>query len=429
LAKATSRVEKSERSGIIKEVKARQIIDSRGNPTVEVEARTWGGAYGRAAVPSGASTGSHEALELRDGDMKLYRGKSVLKAVRNVNEEIARAIVGRSCLDQEDIDETMIDLDGTSNKRRLGANAILGVSMAVAKVAAVQSEVPLYRWLSSREKYSLPWPMMNVINGGAHAGTHLSVQEFLLEPVGADRFSESIRVGVEIYHVLREVLRDRYGVTSTNVGDEGGYAPPMEKVEQALDALMKAISKAGYDDSMVKVGIDSAATNFYDERSKMYEIDGRKMPTGELVDYYVELTNRYPILTIEDPFHEEDFEGFAIITAKVGQKVMIIGDDVYVTNPRRIERGVNMRCTNSVLIKPNQIGTVTETIRAIEYCDKVGMNTVVSHRSGETEDTFISHLATAAGSRFIKAGAPARGERVAKYNELMRIEEELSAAR
>ena len=411
----------------LKEVRARQILDSRGNPTVEAEVRTWGGVIGRAAVPSGASTGSHEALELRDGNPKLYAGKSVLKAVQNVVNIIGPSIIGSSCFDQRSIDKTMIELDGTPNKGVLGANAILSVSMATMRAAALQSGVSLFRRISQREKYSLPCPMMNVINGGAHAGTHLAIQEFVLEPVGADRFSDSIRIGAEIYHTLKGILRDQYGATSTNVGDEGGYAPPLERTEQALDALMKAMDKAGYDDSVVKIGFDSAATNFYDSQSEYYGIDGRRLIPGELLDYYVDLASRYPILTIEDPFYEEGFEDFAAITSKLGKKVQIIGDDIYVTDMSRIEMGVNLRSSNAVLIKLNQIGTVTETLEAIEYSNRVGLSTVISHRSGETDDCFISHLATAVGSPFIKAGAPARGERTAKYNELLRIEEELTS--
>jgi enolase len=414
----------SHRPEDIKDVKARQILDSRGNPTVEAEVRTWGDVIGRAAVPSGASTGSHEALELRDENPNVYAGKSVLKAVQNVVTKIGPQLLGRSCYDQYDIDKSMIELDGTPNKGLLGANAILSVSMATTRAAALQSGVSLFRRISKKEKYSLPCPMMNVINGGAHAGTHLAIQEFVLEPVGADKVSDSIRIGAEIYHVLKGILREQYGATSTNVGDEGGYAPPLEKTSQALDALMKAIEKAGYDDSVVKVGFDAAATNFYDSESNCYLIDGKKLTSGELLDYYVDLAGRYPILTIEDPFYEEAFEDFAAITSKLGKNIQVIGDDIYVTDKLRIEEGVKRHSSNSVLIKLNQIGTVSETLEAIRYCDRMGLSTVVSHRSGETDDSFISHLATAVGSPFIKAGAPARGERTAKYNELLRIEEE-----
>jgi enolase len=401
-------------------------LDSRGNPTIEAEVYTWGGVIGRAAVPSGASTGSHEALELRDGDHKMYSGKGVLNAVQNVACTIGPHLLGASCFDQHGVDKTMIELDGTPNKDRLGANAILSVSMANMRAAALVRGVSLFRQISPREKYQLPCPMMNVINGGAHAGTHLAIQEFVLEPVGADKLSDSIRIGAEIYHTLKSILRDQYGPTSTNVGDEGGYAPPFDETEQALDSLMKAINKAGYDDSIIKIGIDSAATNFYDSNSNCYGIDGKNLTPGELLDYYVDLVNRYPILTIEDPFYEEGFEDFAAITSKLGNKIRIIGDDIYVTDKSRIEMGVNRHSSNAVLIKLNQIGTVTETLEAIDYCNKVGLSIVVSHRSGETDDSFISHLATAVESPFIKAGAPARGERTAKYNELLRIEEELS---
>ena len=416
----------SHRPEDIKDVKARQILDSRGNPTVEAEVRTWGGAVGRSAVPSGASTGSHEALELRDGNLGLYAGKSVSKAVQNVVNKIGPQLLGRSCYDQYDIDKTMIELDGTPNKGLLGANAILSVSMATMRAAALQSGVSLFRRISPKEKYSLPCPMMNVINGGAHAGTHLAIQEFVLEPVGVDNFSDRLRIGAEIYHALKGILRDQYGATSTNVGDEGGYAPPLEKTSQALDALIKAIEKAGYDDSVVKVGFDAAATNFYDSGSNRYLIDEEEFSPGELLDYYVDLAGRYPILTMEDPFYEEAFEDFAAITSKLGENIQIIGDDIYVTDKSRIEAGVKQRSSNSVLIKLNQIGTVTETLEAIMYCKNAGLSTVISHRSGETDDNFISHLATAMGSPFIKAGAPARGERTAKYNELLRIEEEFA---
>jgi enolase len=310
-------------------------------------------------VPSGASTGSHEALELRDGDHKLYSGKGVLKAVQNVAYTIRPHLLGASCLDQHGVDKTMIELDGTPNKGRLGANAILSVSMANMRAAALVRGVSLFRQISPREKYQLPCPMMNVINGGAHAGTHLAIQEFVLEPVGADKLTDSIRIGAEIYHTLKSILRDQYGPTSTNVGDEGGYAPPFDETEQALDSLLKAIDKAGYDDSVVKIGIDSAATNFYDSHSNCYGIDGKNLTPGELLDYYVDLVGRYPILTIEDPFYEEGFDDFAAITSKLGKKIRIIGDDIYVTDKSRIEMGVNLRSSNAVLIKLNQIGTVT----------------------------------------------------------------------
>lgn len=409
----------------IKYVHARQVLDSRGNPTVETDVRTEAGFFGRGTVPSGASTGIHEAVELRDGDQKFYRGLGVLKAVRNVNEVIAPKLVGLNPCDVGSVDRLMLNLDGSVNKGKLGANAILSVSMAVARAGAACSGVPLYRFLAEKEVYRLPVPMMNVVNGGKHAGNELSVQEFLLEPVGADSFSDALRMGSEIYHVLKEVLRDEYGVSATNVGDEGGYAPPMVNTKQPLESISKAIKKAGYDDSAVRVGMDAAASGFYDTSTKKYRIDGKTLSGSELLDYYISIVEEYRINTLEDPFDEDSFEDFASITEKLGKKVMIIGDDLYVTNPERIKRGLAMHATNSVLIKLNQIGSVTETMEAVNLCHSSGLSTVVSHRSGETEDVFISHLATAVGSSFLKAGAPARGERTAKYNELLRIEEGL----
>lgn len=404
---------------------ARQILDSRGNPTVEAEVKTWSGVIGRAAVPAGASTGTHEALELRDGEKRLYGGKSVLKAVRNIREIIGPRIVGAFCHDQQGIDKAMIELDGTANKSTLGANAMLAVSMAAMRASALVKGEPLFRRISTKDQYSLPCPMMNVINGGAHAGTHLAVQEFLIEPLGTDSFEESLRVCAEVYHSLKNVLKNKYGPTATNVGDEGGYALPVDKSEQALDAITKAVTEAGYDDSVVKLGIDSAATNFYDAKKGVYRIDGGQLSPGELLEYYVDLSSRYPLRTIEDPFHEEGFSDFAALTSRIGGSVLIIGDDIYVTNRSLIENGLKHHSSNAVLIKLNQIGTVTETLEAIHYCDSAGLATVVSHRSGETDDAFISHLAVAVGSPYLKAGAPARGERTAKYNELLRIEENL----
>jgi len=409
----------------IKDVFARQILDSRGNPTVEAEVKTWSGVIGRAAVPAGASTGTHEALELRDGEKRLYGGKSVLKAVRNIREIIGPRIVGAFCHDQQGIDKAMIELDGTANKSTLGANAMLAVSMAAMRASALVKGEPLFRRISTKDQYSLPCPMMNVINGGAHAGTHLAVQEFLIEPLGTDSFEESLRVCAEVYHSLKNVLKNKYGPTATNVGDEGGYALPVDKSEQALDAITKAVTEAGYDDSVVKLGIDSAATNFYDAKKGVYRIDGGQLSPGELLEYYVDLSSRYPLRTIEDPFHEEGFSDFAALTSRIGGSVLIIGDDIYVTNRSLIENGLKHHSSNAVLIKLNQIGTVTETLEAIHYCDSAGLATVVSHRSGETDDAFISHLAVAVGSPYLKAGAPARGERTAKYNELLRIEENL----
>ena len=410
------------------DVKARQVLDSRGNPTVEVDVWTQDGSKGRGTVPSGASTGIHEALELRDGDMKRFHGKGVLKAVSNVNDRIRSRVIGKDARAQREIDGLMIALDGTPNKKRLGANAILGVSMAVAKVAASSQGRPAYKYLRDLPSYKLPVPMMNVINGGKHAGNKLAVQEFQIEPVGASSCSEAIRIGDEVYHSLGSVLKAEYGPGAINVGDEGGYAPPIEMTGDALEAILQAISDAGYDESRVHVGIDAASSSFYNGKDSTYQIDEKKLNSGELEDYYEELVKTYPIRTLEDPFDEDDFDSFAQITRKLGNRIKIIGDDLYVTNPERIKRGLHKKATNAILIKLNQIGSVTETLDAIKMSREAGLDIVVSHRSGETEDTFISHLALSQESLFIKTGAPARGERTAKYNELLRIEEELGSS-
>jgi enolase len=411
----------------ITDLKARQVLDSRGNPTVEVDVWTRDGSKGRGTVPSGASTGIHEALELRDGDMKRFHGKGVLKAVSNVNNRIRSRVIGKDARAQREIDELMIAVDGTPNKKRLGANAILGVSMAVARVAASSQGKPAYRYLRDLPSYKLPVPMMNVINGGKHAGNKLAIQEFQIEPVGASSCSEAIRIGDEVYHSLGSVLKDKYGPSAINVGDEGGYAPPLEMTGDALDAILRSISDAGYDESTVHIGIDAASSSFYNDKDSTYQIDGKKFSSGELEDYYEELVRTYPIRTLEDPFDEDDFDDFAQITRKLGNRIKIIGDDLYVTNSERIKVGIRKKATNATLIKLNQIGTVTKTLDAIKMSREAGMDIVVSHRSGETEDTFISHLATSQESLFIKTGAPARGERTAKYNELLRIEEELGS--
>ena len=412
----------------ITDVKARQVLDSRGNPTVEVDVWTRDRSMGRGTVPSGASTGIHEALELRDGDMKRFHGKGVLKAVSNVNNRIRSRVMGKDARAQREIDGLMIALDGTSNKKRLGANAILGVSMAVAKVAASSQGKSVYKYLRDLPSYKLPVPMMNVINGGKHAGNKLAVQEFQIEPVGASSCSEAIRIGDEVYHSLGSVLKAEYGPGAINVGDEGGYAPPIEMTGDALEAILQAISDAGYDESIVHVGIDAASSSFYNGKDSTYQIDEKKLNSGELEDYYEELVKTYPIRTLEDPFDEDDFDSFAQITRKLGNRIKIIGDDLYVTNPERIKRGLHKKATNAILIKLNQIGSVTETLDAIKMSREAGLDIVVSHRSGETEDTFISHLAMSQESLFIKTGAPARGERTAKYNELLRIEEELGSS-
>jgi enolase len=408
-------------------VRAREILDSRGNPTVEAEVMT-ALAIGKASVPSGASTGSHEVIELRDGDPRRFHGKGVLKAVSNVNRRIGPRLKGVDCCDQRMVDDLMVGLDGTPNKSKLGANAILSVSMAVARAAANSCLVELYRHLSGSRNYTLPVPMMNVINGGEHAGNDLSIQEFHIEPVGARSCGEAIRVGAEVYQTLKTVLISKHGRGAINVGDEGGFAPPLSQTRQALDLMREAVRKAGYGEKEVRLGIDAAASTFYDAKTKGYSVDGRTMDDSELEDFYASLRDEYGLLTIEDPFCEDSLDSFASITKRLGRKTTIIGDDVYVTDVSRMREGIKMRATNAVLIKLNQIGTVSETEDAMELAKGVGWSVVVSHRSGETSDPFIAHLATAFGAAFIKTGAPARGERVAKYNELLRIEEQLGRA-
>ena len=406
----------------ISNIKARQVLDSRGNPTVEADVELKN-VTGRATVPSGASTGTHEAIELRDGNPNFYAGKGVLKAVSNIVDLIRPKLLGINSTEQKKIDRVMLRLDGTENKSVLGANAILAVSMASAKAACLSKRVPLFRYLKDRKKYKLPVPMMNVINGGKHAGNGLAIQEFLIEPVGAKSFAEALRMGSEVYHALDKVLKEKYGPSAINVGDEGGYAPPLESTSDALEAILSSISKAGYDDKQIRLGLDAASTSFYDKSKATYLLDGKSLQSGELEDYYSELSGRYPILTLEDPFFEDAFEDSARITQRLGSRVKIIGDDLYVTNPKRLERGIKMKATNAVLIKLNQVGSVSETLDAISLARRSDFAVIISHRSGETEDTFISHLATSVESSFIKAGAPARGERTAKYNELLRISE------
>lgn len=362
---------------------------------------------------------------MRDGDPKRFHGKGVLKAVSNVEKLIKPAVLGKDAFRQRDIDETMIKLDGTPNKKNLGANAILAVSMAVARAAASSKGQPAYRYLKDRPSYKLPVPMMNVINGGKHAGNKLAVQEFQIEPVGAKSCTEAIRMGDEVYQSLGSILKAKYGPSAINVGDEGGYAPPLEMTGDALEAILQAITQAGYDESTVHIGIDAASSSFYNSEGSSYRIDGKTLTSGGLEDYYENLARTFPIRTLEDPFDEDDYDDFVHITKKLGNRIKIIGDDLYVTNPERIKKGIEKKATNAILIKLNQIGTVTETLDAIEMSKKANLAIVVSHRSGETEDNFISHLATSQESLFIKTGAPARGERTAKYNELLRIEEGL----
>ena len=417
----------------ITEVRGREILDSRGNPTVEVDVHTKNG-FGRASVPSGASTGKKEAWEKRDGDKSRYSGKGVLKAVEMVNTEIRTELIGMDALDQRGIDEHLIELDGTENKSRLGANAIVGTSMAVCKAAANSLNKSLFRYISEdilgqqqrSYNYKLPIPMMNVINGGKHAGNELSIQEFLILPSGSRRYCDNLRAGVETYHALKEVLKLRYGAIATNVGDEGGYAPPMKRTDEPLDAITNAIKEAGYTESEIKLGIDAAASSFFDSATGKYKIDGMEKDGTEMIDFYQALVDRYPIELIEDPFEEESFSLFAALTAKMPQKI-IVGDDLFVTNEKRLREGIANKAANAVLLKLNQIGTVTETLATAKLAEENGYKRVVSHRSGETEDTFIADFSVAINADIIKTGAPARAERTCKYNRLLRIEEELLA--
>ncbi|WP_456435935.1 phosphopyruvate hydratase [Methanopyrus sp.] len=410
----------------IASVKAREVLDSRGEPTVEVEVELEDGTVGRAMVPSGASTGTYEALELRDGDDR-YGGKGVRRAVRNVEEIIAPEIEGLDATSQSDIDRMMIELDGTENKSHLGANAILGVSLAVARAAAKSLGIPLYRYLGGPTARRLPVPFMNVINGGEHAGNELDFQEHIIVPHGFESFSEALRAGVETYHVLGELLEEEYGPIATNVGDEGGYAPPMKDMMEPLDVLVEAIEEAGYAPGReIALALDAAASEFYDEDSGTYRAYGQKYTRDELIDVYKDLVSQYPIVSIEDPLHEEDFRGFAKITEELGDKIQIVGDDLFVTNPNRLRKGIEMGAANALLLKVNQIGTLTEAMEAGELALHHGYGVMVSHRSGDTEDPFIADLAVALGCGQIKNGAPARSSRTAKYNQLLRIEEDLA---
>ena len=409
----------------ILQVRARQVLDSRGNPTVEAEVIS-DRAMGRASVPSGASKGKHEALELRDNGEE-FHGKGVTKAVSNVNGVLRRGLLGLRVDDQRSLDQKMISLDGTPDKSRLGANAILAASMASARAAANSNGVSLFAQLRKSSRYTLPVPMMNVINGGEHAGNNLAIQEFHIEPVGASSCTEAIRMGSEVYQSLKSILVSEYGKGAINVGDEGGFAPPFSLTRDALRSIRKAISASGYGEKDVRLGIDAASSVFYSEKNGNYNLDGKTMGDAALEEYYAQLRDEFGLLTIEDPFQEEAFEAFASITKRLGDKTKVIGDDIYVTNVKRMRRGIEKKATNAILIKLNQIGTVSETEDAIGLARKAGWTAVVSHRSGDTEDPFIAHLATAYGADFIKTGAPARGERVAKYNELLRIEEELES--
>lgn len=408
------------------DVLAREILDSRGNPTVEVDVLLDGGAMGRAAVPSGASTGAFEAVELRDGDKERYGGKGVLKAVDNVNNIIANEIIGMDALDQVAIDKLMIELDGTHNKAKLGANAILGVSLAVARAAANQFGMPLYKYIGGANAKTLPVPMMNILNGGEHADNTVDIQEFMVMPVGATSFREALRMCAEVFHSLKKVLSDKG--YSTAVGDEGGFAPNLKTNEEAIEVILEAVEKAGYkpgDD--IRIAIDAAATELYNEEDGKYYFPGEGVvrTVDELIDYYAGLVDKYPIISLEDGLAEEDWDGWKKLNERLGDKIQIVGDDLFVTNTKRLKKGIELGSANSILIKVNQIGTLTETIDAIEMANRANYTAVVSHRSGETEDTTIADLVVAMNAGQIKTGAPSRTDRVAKYNQLLRIEEEL----
>ncbi len=415
---------------IITDVTAREILDSRGNPTVEVDVELSSGIIGRAAVPSGASTGEHEATELRDRDKKRYSGKGVLKAVENVNNIISGAIIEMDASNQVEIDNLLIDLDGTPNKSKLGANAILAVSLACAKAVAETLYMPLYRYLGGVSACELPVPMMNILNGGSHADSSVDLQEFMVMPVGAGSFKEGLRMGVETFHALKSVLKSKGH--STNVGDEGGFAPSLKSNEEPLELIVEAIEKAGYKPgSDLMIALDPAASEFYDKDKKKYVFsrsDGSERDSLQMVEYYEKMVGNYPIISIEDGLAEDDWEGFKIMTDRMGKKIQIVGDDLFVTNTERLRKGIDTGVANSILIKVNQIGTLTETIEAIEMAKRAGYTAVVSHRSGETEDTTIADLVVAMNTGQIKTGSGSRTDRIAKYNQLLRIEEELGSA-
>ncbi|MEM1327343.1 MAG: phosphopyruvate hydratase [Bacteroidota bacterium] len=414
---------------IILDIKAREILDSRGNPTVEAEVMTENGIVGRAAVPSGASTGKYEAVELRDGDKGRFMGKGVQNAINNVNETIADELIGSSVFEQIELDNTMRELDGTENKSKLGANAILGVSLAVAKAAAAESMQPLYRYIGGVNAHIMPVPMMNILNGGSHADNSIDFQEFMIMPVGAESFREGLRMGTEVFHHLKKVLKDKG--YSTNVGDEGGFAPNMKSNVEAVETVLQAIEKAGYrpgEDLMI--AMDAAASEFYNADEKVYHLHfstGDKLTSSEMVSYWTEWCNKYPILSIEDGLDEDDWSGWQALNASVGDKIQLVGDDLFVTNVKRLQRGIEEKSANSILIKVNQIGSLSETIDAVSMAHRNNMTSVMSHRSGETEDTTIADLAVALNTGQIKTGSASRSDRIAKYNQLLRIEEELGS--
>ncbi|MBP6738497.1 MAG: phosphopyruvate hydratase [Leptospiraceae bacterium] len=417
-------------SPIIESIKAREILDSRGNPTIEVDVKLQSGHIGRAAVPSGASTGEYEAVELRDGDKKRYGGKGVLKAVANVNTKLAKSLIGLNALEQTFIDEKMIKEDGTPNKANLGANAILGVSLAVASAAAKYCNLPLYRYIGGNFARELPVPMMNIINGGSHADNNVDFQEFMIMPVSATSFKEGLRMGAEVFHALKSVLHGKK--LNTAVGDEGGFAPDLKSNSEGFEVILEAITKAGFKAKEdILIGLDAASSEFYDKKKKKYVLKAEKNPektSEELVAYYSELVSKYPIITIEDGLDQNDWVGWKALTDKLGSKVQLVGDDLFVTNIQKLQKGITEGICNSILIKVNQIGTLTETLSAIEMAKRAGYTAVVSHRSGETEDTTISHIAVATNSGQIKTGSLSRTDRIAKYNELLRIEEDLGTS-
>ena len=410
----------------ITRVQAREILDSRGNPTVEVDVYLSDGSFGRAAVPSGASTGEHEAVELRDRDQNRFLGKGALNAVRNVNQQIAPTVKGYNALDQKTLDKCMIDLDGTPNKSNLGANAILGVSMAVSRAAAASQNLPLYRYLNS-DACLLPIPMLNIINGGSHADNNVDIQEFMIFPIGADSFSHALRMGTEIFHYLKKVLSSK-GL-NTSVGDEGGFAPNLSSNEEAIEIILEAVEKADYSIGKdISLALDAAASEFYIDGAYRLESEDRTLTSDEMVEYFEGLTKKYPIISIEDGLAENDWEGWKVFNGKLGSKIQIIGDDLTVTNIPRLQRAIDEQSMNAILIKLNQIGTVTETVEAVELARETGFGVVISHRSGETEDTFIADFAVAMGMGQIKTGSASRTDRICKYNQLLRIEEELGTS-
>jgi len=412
---------------LIESIHARQILDSRGNPTVEVDVVTESGAFGRAAVPSGASTGTHEAVELRDGDKKSYLGKGVLKAVDNVNNKIATEVVGFDVYDQNLLDKIMIELDGTPNKGNLGANAILGTSLAIAKAAAMEAGLPLYRYIGGVNANTLPVPMMNILNGGSHADNSIDFQEFMVMPVKADTFSQALQMGTEVFHTLKKVLHDK-GL-STNVGDEGGFAPNIASNEEAIEIVIQAIEKAGFKPGVdIFIAIDAASSEFYDAKTGLYTFkksSGKSLKSAEMVDYWAAWAKKYPIISIEDGMAEDDWDGWKGVTDKIGKQVQLVGDDLFVTNVTRLQDGIDKGVANSILVKVNQIGSLTETINAVNLAKRNSYKSVMSHRSGETEDSTIADLAVALNTGQIKTGSASRSDRMAKYNQLIRIEEEL----